>query len=125
MGNWALQAAVESWFSHGNGDALLFDETILAAADEVYNSFDFPPPGRLSDLSRLTSRTSIYFSGADMVLPVAMASSFRRRSSSTARRETANWAWNAFSSAAPHSGLFARTSAPGTPLRHMSSGFRR
>jgi len=51
MGNWALQAAVESWFSHGNGDALLFDETILAAADEVYNSFDYPPPGRLSDLS--------------------------------------------------------------------------
>ena len=73
MGNWALQAAVESWFSHGNGDALLFDETILAAADEVYNSFDFPPPGRLSDLARLTSRISFYFSGADMVLPVAMA----------------------------------------------------
>ena len=73
MGNWALQAAVESWFSHGNGDALLFDETILAAADEVYNSFDYPPPGRLSDLARLTSRISFYFSGADMVLPVAMA----------------------------------------------------
>jgi esterase/lipase superfamily enzyme len=73
MGNWALQAAVESWFSHGNGDALLFDETILAAADEIYNSFDFPPPGRLSDLSRLTDRTSIYYSEADMVLPVSMA----------------------------------------------------
>ena len=73
MGNWALQAAVESWFSHGNGDALLFDETILAAADEIYNTFDFPPPGRLSDLSRLTTRTSIYYSGADMVLPVSMA----------------------------------------------------
>ena len=41
MGNWALQAAVESWFSHGNGDALLFDEVILAAADEIHNSFDF------------------------------------------------------------------------------------
>ena len=32
-----LQAAVESWFSHGNGDAFLFDEVLLAAADGVYN----------------------------------------------------------------------------------------
>ena len=72
MGNWALQGAVGAG-SAGNGDALLFDETILAAADEVYNTFDYPPPGRLSDLSRLTSRISIYYSGADMVLPVSMA----------------------------------------------------
>jgi len=34
MGNWALQAAVESWFLHGNGNVQLFDETFLAAADE-------------------------------------------------------------------------------------------
>jgi len=42
MGNWALQAAVESWFSHGNGQAMLFDEIILAAADERYDTFEFP-----------------------------------------------------------------------------------
>ena len=36
MGNWALQSALES---HGNGDAHLFDEAMLAAADEVYDSF--------------------------------------------------------------------------------------
>lgn len=73
MGNWALQAAVESWFSHGNGDALLFDEMFLAAADEVYNTFDFPAPGRLSCLYRLGQRISIYYSGADHVLAVSMS----------------------------------------------------
>jgi esterase/lipase superfamily enzyme len=71
MGNLALQAAVESWFSHGNGDAALFDEAILAAADERYDSFDFPEPGRLSSLYRLATRISIYFSRADDVLKVS------------------------------------------------------
>ena len=73
MGNWALQGAVESWFSHGNGDADLFDEAILAAADERYDSFDFPEPGRLSALHRLAGRISIYFSAADAVLALSMA----------------------------------------------------
>jgi esterase/lipase superfamily enzyme len=73
MGNLALQAAVESWFSHGNGDALLFEEVILAAADERYDSFEFPEPGRLSDLYRLGHRISIYFSRADSVLVLAAA----------------------------------------------------
>jgi len=71
MGNWALQTAVESWFGHGNGDAGLFDEAILAAADERYDTFDFPEPGRLSSLYRLASRISIYFSRADQILKVS------------------------------------------------------
>lgn len=73
MGNWALQAAVESWFAHGNGDALLFDEALLAAADEIYNTFDFLPFGRLSALNRLARRISIYASQADDVLKISMA----------------------------------------------------
>jgi esterase/lipase superfamily enzyme len=73
MGNWVLQAAVENWFSHGNGPSPLFDEVFLAAADEIYNSFDFPPPGRLSCLSRLGRRISTYYSGADHVLSLSMA----------------------------------------------------
>ena len=73
MGHLALQGAVESWFSHGNGDAFLFDEAILAAPDERYDSFDFPEPGRLSSLHRLAQRISIYFSAADAVLAVSMA----------------------------------------------------
>jgi esterase/lipase superfamily enzyme len=71
MGNWALQAGVESWFAHGNGAAPLFDETFLAAADERFDSFNFPLPGRLVGLKQLTTRTSIYFSTADMVLTVS------------------------------------------------------
>jgi len=71
MGNWALQAAVESWFVHGNGDAFLFDEALLAAADEVFNSFDFGPQGRLSGLSRLAKRISIYSSERDEVLKLS------------------------------------------------------
>ncbi len=68
MGNWALQAAVEGWFAHGNGDAQLFDEAILAAADEVFTTFEFEPVGRLSALSRLARRVSILYSGRDKVL---------------------------------------------------------
>ncbi|HEX3667510.1 MAG TPA: alpha/beta fold hydrolase [Rhizomicrobium sp.] len=73
MGNWALQAGVESWFVHGNGTAQLFDEAILAAADERYDSFSFPSPGRLSDLRQLATRTSVYYSTADAVLGLSMA----------------------------------------------------
>jgi esterase/lipase superfamily enzyme len=72
MGNWALQAGVESWFAHGNGATPLFDEVILAAADERYDSFGFPMPGRLSGLHLLTKRTSIYFSQSDAVLQLSM-----------------------------------------------------
>jgi esterase/lipase superfamily enzyme len=71
MGNFALQAAVEGWFTHGRAGALLFDEALLAAADEQFNTFDFPEPGRLSSLHRLARRISIYFSGADQVLKVS------------------------------------------------------
>jgi esterase/lipase superfamily enzyme len=72
MGNWVLQAGVESWFAHGNGAAALFDEAVLAAADERYDSFSFPAPGRLSDLKQLAKRISIYFSTADAVLCMSM-----------------------------------------------------
>jgi esterase/lipase superfamily enzyme len=68
MGNWALQAAVESWFSHGNGAAELFDEAILAAADEQFDSFEFPMPGRLSGLTSLARYVSVLYSQADAVL---------------------------------------------------------
>jgi esterase/lipase superfamily enzyme len=73
MGNWALQAAIESWFAHGNGDALLFDEALLAAGDEIYDTFEFLPAGRLSALGRLARRISTYFSHEDAVLKLSMA----------------------------------------------------
>jgi esterase/lipase superfamily enzyme len=79
MGNWALQAAVESWFMHGNGDAFLFDEAFLAAADEVHNTFGVTPPGRLSGLGRLAKRISIYSSQRDEVLKLSSAVNLVRR----------------------------------------------
>lgn len=72
MGNWALQSGVESWFTHGHDAAPLFDEVILAAADEQFSSFEFPLPGRLSGLHRPTKRTSIYYSRVDQVLQLSM-----------------------------------------------------
>ena len=68
MGNWALQAAVESWFAHGNGKAFLFDQVFLAAADEIYRTFEYPSEGRLSGLSELTRRITILTSINDQVL---------------------------------------------------------
>ncbi len=79
MGNWALQAAVESWFAHGNGDIDLFDEVFLAAADEIHSSFDFLPSGRLSGLGRLARRVSTYASDKDVVLDISMKINFAKR----------------------------------------------
>lgn len=79
MGAYALQSAAENWFSHGNGDALLFDEAFLAAADEQYRSFDTPRLGRLSGLDRLARRIAILFSEADNVLSVSAAINLLKR----------------------------------------------
>ncbi len=72
MGNLALDAAVESWFLHGNGDDLIFDTAVLAAADCRYDAFAQPDNGGLSGLIRLARRVSIYFSDADQVLHLSM-----------------------------------------------------
>lgn len=72
MGNLALQAAVESWFLHGNGNAALFQEAVLAAADCGFNAFDPPPLARLSGLRDLAHHISVYFSQADQVLQLSM-----------------------------------------------------
>jgi esterase/lipase superfamily enzyme len=79
MGNFALAAAVESWFSHGMPNALLFDEVFLAAADERDDSFDFPMGARLSRLVDLTPRVSIYYSVRDVALFLSFAVNLRTR----------------------------------------------
>lgn len=73
MGNLALQSAVENWFLHGNGNAQLFDQAILAAGDCSYDTFDQPNLARLSGLARLAQRVAIYYSLADHVLQLSMA----------------------------------------------------
>jgi len=73
MGNFALQAGVQSWFSHGNPAVNLFDEIFLAAADERFDSFGFPAGGRLSRLRDLGNRISIYYSVRDIALYLSFA----------------------------------------------------
>ncbi|MBV8095229.1 MAG: alpha/beta hydrolase [Acetobacteraceae bacterium] len=73
MGNYALQAAVQSWFTHGEAAQLLFNETFLAAADERDDSFAFPRPGRLSSLPLLTEHTWIYYSVRDVAMYLSAA----------------------------------------------------
>jgi esterase/lipase superfamily enzyme len=71
MGNLALQSAVENWFLHGNGNAELFNVGVLAAADCGFDEFAQPHLTGLDGLSLLTSRISIYSSGADKVLDLS------------------------------------------------------
>jgi len=73
MGNFALAAAVESWFSHNNPAGALFDEVFLAAADERWDSFELPMAARLSRLPDLTPRISIYYSARDVALYLSVA----------------------------------------------------
>ena len=73
MGNYALQGAVESWFAHGNPAAELFDEVVLAAADERFDTFGFPAGARLSRLKDLGRRISIYYSVLDIAMYLSLA----------------------------------------------------
>ncbi len=79
MGNFALAAAVESWFSHDSPAVKLFDETFLAAADERWDSFDLPMAARLSRLTDLTPRVSIYYSVRDLALYLSVAVNLIKR----------------------------------------------
>jgi esterase/lipase superfamily enzyme len=79
MGNFALAAAVESWFSHGKPAAVLFDEVFLAAGDERDDSFALPVGARLSRLTDLTPRISIYYSVRDIALFLSFGVNLRTR----------------------------------------------
>jgi esterase/lipase superfamily enzyme len=71
MGNLALSSAVENWFLHGNGNAPLFDVSILAAGDCGFDAFAQPNLAGLDGLSLLSSRIATYYSTADKVLELS------------------------------------------------------
>ena len=73
MGNLALEFAVESWFAHGNGKDVMFDQAMLAAGDCQYDTFDQPKLTRLTGLDLLASRVFVYYSHVDHVLQLSMA----------------------------------------------------
>ena len=89
MGNLALQGAVESWFQHGNGDAVMFDHAILAAADCDYDTFAQPGTA-LSGLVRLAARVAIYYSRADRVLDLSEVLNLTRRLGQNGPRDRAD-----------------------------------
>jgi esterase/lipase superfamily enzyme len=73
MGDFVLQGAVASWFAHGYPAGMLFDEALLPAADERWDSFAMPGGARLSRLPDLVGRISIYFSLRDIAMYLSFA----------------------------------------------------
>jgi esterase/lipase superfamily enzyme len=69
MGNYMLGGATELWFSAGAAPATpLFDEIVLAAADETATSFSTPNHGRLADLWRLGREITVYYNNDDVLM---------------------------------------------------------
>jgi esterase/lipase superfamily enzyme len=67
MGGYALAGALDLW----QGAGILFDDTLLAAADERSDSFGLADGSRLGRLPRLSSRQTIYFSRDDEALALS------------------------------------------------------
>jgi esterase/lipase superfamily enzyme len=72
MGNLALEAALENWFLNGNGDDMIFNLAVLAAADCRYDTFDQPDTAGMTGLTHLAEHVSICFSNFDQVLQLSM-----------------------------------------------------
>jgi esterase/lipase superfamily enzyme len=70
MGNYALAGAVEFLFSGRDAPppARIFDEIILAAADERADGFFLPDDRRLSDLWRLGHEITVYSNRNDVLM---------------------------------------------------------
>ena len=69
MGCYALGGAVESWFAHPGVPAqALFDEVVLAAADEECSTFTEPDGKRLSKLQQLGREITVYFNRNDILM---------------------------------------------------------
>jgi len=50
---------------------VIFDQVMLAAADENFGTFGLPQPARLSRLAQMTSKITIYNSARDQVLELS------------------------------------------------------
>jgi len=68
MGNHALQGAVQWWFAQSGPAEIFFDEAILAAADEVDDTFEAKNDAQLSCLPKLARRISVYHSRKDIAM---------------------------------------------------------
>jgi esterase/lipase superfamily enzyme len=72
MGNYALGWAADWWFVHNPTPLVpLFNEVVLAAADETSTSFVTPHNGRLSSLWRLGHEITLYFNNHDLAMDLS------------------------------------------------------
>ena len=79
MGNYALQAGVQTWATSHEPNDLIFDSVILAAADEISDSFERRGGGRLSALPLLSTRISTYYSRVDVAMFLSTTLNLSRR----------------------------------------------
>jgi esterase/lipase superfamily enzyme len=72
MGNYMLAGAVELLYRTAAAPAVpLFDEIVLAAADEVATTFTTPSAGRLANLWRLGREITVYFANDDIAMALS------------------------------------------------------
>ncbi len=79
MGNFALGSAVQGWFDDHGPNELIFDQVLLAAADEILDTFDKPHGGRLTNLPKLSDRISVYYGRFDALLILSEAANHNMR----------------------------------------------
>ena len=69
MGNYMLAGAVEARMRRGADPAVpLFDNAVLAAADEVATTFTTPDNGRMATLRKLARKITVYFNYDDVLM---------------------------------------------------------
>ena len=69
MGNYMLGGAVELLYAnHAQPATPMFDEIVLAAADETATTFSTANDGRLADLWRLGREITVYFNNNDVAM---------------------------------------------------------
>src|SRR5215472_4759720 len=78
MGNYALAAGVQAWFTTRDPTAI-FDHAALAAADEIDKSFEMPTGVRLSRLPELSGGLSVYYSVRDVAMYLSQAINLTER----------------------------------------------
>ncbi len=71
MGNFMLADALPTFLKMSNTSDAIFDNIILAAADEVDSTFLSPEGGRLARVTRLGSKTTVYFARDDILMPLS------------------------------------------------------
>lgn len=71
MGNFMLGGAVEAWFATPRTAPPLFDQVILAGADETKTSFLGTNGKRLSKLYQLTHDIAVYFNDSDIMMELS------------------------------------------------------